>query len=304
MTLFIPLRKVDAAQRLVYGQIDETPDRADEVFDYKSSKPLFQAWSQDVRKATDGKSLGNVRAMHGKVAAGKLENISFDDAAKRIEICARIVDDAEWQKVEQGVYTGFSPGGRYVSRWQDGDYTRYTAQPSEISIVDLPCIPSASFTMVKIDGIEEQVAFRLRKVGARNSQADLALIQAIHDSAVALGASCSADDDGEGGDEAMDSAGADDDGADKAARIGNLAKVRGELSKLLDERDALKKRVAELESRPVPGGPALRALSKGQDVALAAEQDAVAKIEAMPDGEAKSLALIKLAHRHPMVVRF
>lgn len=26
--MFIPLRKADAAQRLVYGRIDETPDRA------------------------------------------------------------------------------------------------------------------------------------------------------------------------------------------------------------------------------------------------------------------------------------
>ncbi len=110
MTPFIPLRKADAAQRLVFGRIDETPDRSGEVFDYASSKPEFQAWSEGVQKASDGKSYGNVRAMHGKVAAGKLVGLTFDDAAKSIELCAHIVDDGEWKKVEQGIYTGFSPG--------------------------------------------------------------------------------------------------------------------------------------------------------------------------------------------------
>ena len=159
MSLFIPLRKVDAAQRLVYGQIDETPDRAGEVFDYKSSKKHFVAWSKTIQKATGGKSFGNVRAMHGSVAAGKLEGISFDNKNRSIQLTARIIDDGEWEKVEQGVYTGFSPGGRYIKRWRDGNLTRYTAEPSEISIVDLPCIPSASFTMVKADGAEVEVPF-------------------------------------------------------------------------------------------------------------------------------------------------
>lgn len=163
LAMFVPLAKADAAQRLVYGYIDETPDRAGEVMDYDTSKPHFEAWSDTFAKATDGKSVGNLRAQHGKVAAGIFEKIAFDDDAKRIELCARIVDDNEWAKVEAGVYTGFSPGGRYAKRWQDGAHRRYTALPSEISIVDLPCIPTATFTMVKADGLEEQVEFVLDK---------------------------------------------------------------------------------------------------------------------------------------------
>lgn len=31
LAMFIPLQKADAAQRLVYGWFDETPDRAGEV---------------------------------------------------------------------------------------------------------------------------------------------------------------------------------------------------------------------------------------------------------------------------------
>jgi hypothetical protein len=92
-----------------------------EVCDYASTKPFYQKWSQNFASATDGRSLGNLRAMHGNVAAGKLVEIAFNDEAKQVEICGKVVDDAEWQKVEEGVYTGFSQGGRYLKRWPDPD---------------------------------------------------------------------------------------------------------------------------------------------------------------------------------------
>ena len=73
MKLFIPITKVDAKQRLVYGRVvAEEVDKSDEIFDYATSKPLFQAWSSDFQKATDGKSSGNLRAMHGSTAAGAI----------------------------------------------------------------------------------------------------------------------------------------------------------------------------------------------------------------------------------------
>ncbi len=162
--MFIPLMKADATQRLVFGSIDETPDRSGEVLDYATARPAFEAWSKTFVDATDGKSLGNVRAQHDmKKACGKLVELTFDDDAKRINFVAKIVDDQEWEKVEEGVYTGFSPGGRYTKRWQDGQYRRYTPGVSEMSIVDIPCIPSGTFTMVKADGAEEEVPFILSK---------------------------------------------------------------------------------------------------------------------------------------------
>ena len=163
LQMFIPLRKADAAQRLVSGYATaEAPDRSGEICDYASTKPFYEQWSEIFAKATDGKSLGNIRAMHGAVAAGKITSIRFDDAEKRIEIAAKIVDDDEWRKVEEGVYTGFSQGGAYVKRWPDPenpDLTRYTAAPSEISLVDLPCLPDASFELIKADGASETRAF-------------------------------------------------------------------------------------------------------------------------------------------------
>jgi hypothetical protein len=160
--IFAKLEKVDAVQRTVYGiAISETLDRSGEIFDYQTSKPEFEKWSSDIRQATDGKSFGNVRAMHGHLAIGKVTDISFDDAGRAIHVAAKIVDDAEWKKVEEGVYTGFSIGGKYLKRWQDGDLKRYTAVPSELSLVDMPCVPTATFTMIKADGTEELRKFAL-----------------------------------------------------------------------------------------------------------------------------------------------
>ena len=163
LNLFIPLSKADAAQRLIYGYATaELPDRSGEICDYATTKPYYEQWSADFAKASGGKSLGNLRAMHGKVAAGKISAIAFNDDEKRIEIAAKIVDDEEWRKIEEGVYTGFSQGGAYVKRWADPenpDFTRYTACPSEISLVDLPCLPQATFELVKADGVHEKRAF-------------------------------------------------------------------------------------------------------------------------------------------------
>lgn len=359
MSLFIPLCKVDAAQRLVYGQIDETPDRAGEVFDYKSSKRHFMSWSRGVQKATGGKSFGNVRAMHGPVAVGKLEDIHFNDASRSIQLTARIIDDGEWRKVEQGVYTGFSPGGRYVRRWRDGDLTRYTAEPSEISIVDLPCIPSASFTMVKADGGEVQMPFRRDDGGAasdggnsgddtsQDSQDDSDPDDAYsRDRLADLLSSLDWLDDGDGweddwalgddpipdevrtwlengadilapylsDDDTDGDTGTDDGDGDAygaAARPRGWMKMRRDLAVLRDslgrmsgERGRLMARIEALEAQPRAGGPVLKAVAKGEDVGHGGLEEEVRLAKGIEDEQARAVALIKLAHRQPKVLRF
>jgi len=151
---FIPVIKVDEERRLVYGtMVEEVVDNSGEIFDYGTSKPYFEAWTQKYQELTDGASHGNLRAMHQPISAGKLTEMEFFDDLKRIDVCAKVVDDAEWTKVLEGVYTGFSIGGKYIKRWktEDGVY-RYTASPIETSLVDAPCIPTATFQIVKADG--------------------------------------------------------------------------------------------------------------------------------------------------------
>lgn len=153
MSLFFRVNKIDEERRMVFGcAAAEEPDRQNEILDYEGSKPYFKSWSESVRKDSQGKSAGNVREMHTLSAVGALEQIQFDDAAKKIEVAAKIIDDDAWRKCVAGVYCGFSIGGKYAKSWQDGKLTRYIADPSEVSIVDRPAIPSATFELLKADG--------------------------------------------------------------------------------------------------------------------------------------------------------
>jgi hypothetical protein len=179
VNVFLPITKVDEAKRLVYGRAaHEVIDHSDEVFDYKSSKQNFINWSKLMHTESGGKSFGNIRGMHSNIAAGKVaEPLKFNDAEKAIDIVAKVVDDNEWQKVVEGVYTGFSMGGSYARKWADvmngKSVTRYTANPNEVSLVDRPCIPTAKyFDIQKADGTVMRKMFKLaedqeREIGGR-----------------------------------------------------------------------------------------------------------------------------------------
>ena len=300
MNIFVPITKIDAAQRLVYGVVTaEAPDVSGEVCDYASTKPHYQKWSQNFASASGGKSFGNLRAMHGNVAAGKLVEIAFNDEQKRIEICGKVVDDAEWQKVEEGVYTGFSQGGRYLKRWPDPDapaLMRYTAEPMEVSLVDHPCLPEATFAVIKADGSTELRKFKtgaasdmesaaeaLAKIGARHSKADKNRIKQTHDLLVDLDPDCCpaaglaganvhakpkfSPQAGEG----AANADPDDeiDGTEKLAKLldcsveRSLAKALRGVSVQIDEIAA---RVKKIEDQPLPlGATSVRVAEKSED---------------------------------------
>lgn len=175
--LFARLAKVDEAKRTVTGVMaSEMPDHVNEVFDYDTSKAYFQQWSDSVAKATNGASVGNVRVMHGNSVAGKLLAMMFDDAAKTIEVTAEVVDDNEWKKVLKGCYAGFSIGGKYINKWDDGALKRYTAKPNEVSLVDMPCIPDALFDVGKADAefdlLKTDGSHELRKFVTDATQGD------------------------------------------------------------------------------------------------------------------------------------
>jgi hypothetical protein len=157
MDIFARIYKIDESTRTVTGRAaQEVLDRSNEIMDYKKSKPFFQRWSAECFQDSGGRSHGNVREMHSNIAAGKLTSIAFDDTEHAIDVEAQIVDDGSWAKCLAGVFTGFSIGGAYQNKTQDilngKMVTRYTAAPSEISLVDRPCIPSALFEVTKRDG--------------------------------------------------------------------------------------------------------------------------------------------------------
>lgn len=154
--IFCPLVKVDAAKREVWGVVTaEEPDKDNEICDYATTAPYYEKVVKEMSKATDGANIFPLRAMHGLIAAGKGISIEFRKEAKEVYMGFKVVDDTEWKKVQENVYTGFSQGGRYIKKWKDGDYTRYTAAPGEVSLVDMPCCTRAHFDYIKADGSVE-----------------------------------------------------------------------------------------------------------------------------------------------------
>ena len=166
-SLFCRISKVDEEKRTVTGiGASEAIDAEGEIFDYDSSKPYVEAWSEGAQQRSQGKSFGNIRAQHDpKKAAGNLiEPIVFDDTQKLLILTAYISDDQEWEKCLCGTYTGFSICGPIVGeKWSDATnpgVKRYTCAPVEFSVCDLPCNEEAVFTAVKAGGITEERKFK------------------------------------------------------------------------------------------------------------------------------------------------
>lgn len=155
---FVPFAKVDEAKREVSGIVTaEVPDKEGETCDYFGSKPYFQSWSSEFEKATNGKSCGNLRLMHTLTVVGKGLAIDFRDDVREIHMTFKVTDDKAWSDVQEGVLTGFSQGGKYVKSPDANG--RYTASPSEVSLVDNPCLGVCHFAYVRSDG-----AVEMRKV--------------------------------------------------------------------------------------------------------------------------------------------
>jgi hypothetical protein len=161
--LFATITKADETRREVHGTlVEEAVDKDGEIFDYATSKPFFEKWNSFFEEKTDGKSVGNLRAMHTKIAAGKFIRMDYDDASKVVRVVAKVTDDDQWKNVCEGVYTGFSIGARVVGKKfydKAADAWRWTADPYEGSLVDNPAMYGTTFSRVCADGAQEQVKF-------------------------------------------------------------------------------------------------------------------------------------------------
>ena len=301
LDLFLPLTKVDLDGRMVHGVATaEAPDRAGEICDYGTTKPYFEAWANGAREASAGKSLGAVRAMHQRIAAGKLTDISFDDDGKRIMVSAKIVDDDEWEKVVEGVYTGFSQGGRYVKRWTDdtNGLTRYTADPTEISLVDVPCLPGATFQVVK-DGIVEERVFAAapQTVNLQGSPAPESVAPPPPPEAPQTSSS-----------QALAKAAlANASAADKLEKaVEENSRLRAALGLVTPQLDALAKRIAELEAQPLAPKAALRAPPRewdgGGEGRPGGVETAIKTLSELPEKE-RTMALMKVSLANPRDMR-
>jgi phage head maturation protease len=204
MKLYATIAKIDQDQHMVFGYAStEALDSQGEVV----KREALEAALPDYMR------FANIREMHQPSAVGVATEAELDE--RGLYLAAKIVDPAAWEKVAAGVYKGFSIGGKVVSRDRVQKHVITGVRLSEISLVDRPANPEAVFTMYKSD--DEPTL----KIGARNSAADLQMIQDIHDRAVALGAACDDCDPD------------DQDGAQDADKIAGLIAERNALRKAL-----------------------------------------------------------------------
>src|SRR5205085_7326327 len=134
MRFYWPIAKVDAEQRMVWGYA--STEAEDDQGETVSRDALAAALDDYMRFA-------NIREMHQPSAIGVAKEAAVDD--KGLYLGAKIVDGDAWHKVVEGVYKGFSIGGRVTAR-DPGDRRLITAlHLTEISVVDRPANPEAVF---------------------------------------------------------------------------------------------------------------------------------------------------------------
>lgn len=138
-SFFLPIAKIDKQRRTISGYAS-TPalDLDGEVVSLdavKKALPGYWEWR-------------NIREMHGPSAVGVAKEANVDD--KGLFLSAKIVDDDAWQKCVEGVYKGFSVGGKKLAK--KGNIIT-DIDLVEISVVDRPANPECKFDVHKAAGV-------------------------------------------------------------------------------------------------------------------------------------------------------
>lgn len=133
--VFLPIAKVDEKKRTVSGYASTpTKDSDGEIVTLeavRSALPDYMTW-------------GNIREMHALKAVGVAKEANMD--TKGLFLTAKIVDDNAWNKCLEGVYKGFSIGGRKLAK--EGDKIT-EIELTEVSVVDRPANPDCKITLAK-----------------------------------------------------------------------------------------------------------------------------------------------------------
>jgi len=161
MNLFSEFAKVGSdEQRMVWGYAS-TGD-VDSQNDIVDQGALREAW---------GDYWGNVREMHKASAVGVVREHSFDD--RGLYIGVYVGDDQAWHKVREGIYKGFSIGGRALAR-DTQDNRRITKLAlREISLVDRGANENAKFSLFKFDHDEGNDSMAQNELKVKLDTSDL-----------------------------------------------------------------------------------------------------------------------------------
>ena len=145
--------KFDEEKRMVYGYAtNETLDSQGEIVENSATAEAIVEY----------KDWANIREMHSNSAVGTAPIIEMKKDG--LWLGAHIVDDAAWAKVKAGVYKGFSIGGKIIDRVEEysEDLGRVIKRIkkymlTEISLVDRPANPLATFSFIKRESDTNEV---------------------------------------------------------------------------------------------------------------------------------------------------
>jgi len=162
-----PFVKVETAEdggRDVYGFATlERKDKQGEIADYSGTVKAFEKWSAEIGKASQGKSAGNLRVMHQPVPVGSVVHWEPGETTEVVDGTEQTLKGVlvrshvpPWKEetikdIDAGILTSYSIGGSYAERHWDADANafRYTPELAELSLVDNPAVPGATFSIVK-----------------------------------------------------------------------------------------------------------------------------------------------------------
>lgn len=158
--LYGEITKIDEDKRMVFGYAStDAEDAQNEIVEWDATNDALDEYSQ----------WRTVREMHrSDSAVGTAPVLKMDETG--LFIGAKVIDESAWKKVKEGVYKGFSIGGRYLHREPNYDdlldktvwhVTKYKL--NEISLVDRPCNPDATYSMVKINTEEFDIKEEMSK---------------------------------------------------------------------------------------------------------------------------------------------
>lgn len=172
MRIYAAIRKFDEARRLVWGYAStEALDAQGEIIKREAVEAALPNYMR----------FGNIREMHQASAVGVATDAEMDDRGLHLKV--KVIDDDAWRKVEEGVYKGFSIGGRVTERDRLERHIVTGCEISEISLVDRPANAECVFDIYKVllpalpegederldpsglDGLIKSQRFLLEKIG-------------------------------------------------------------------------------------------------------------------------------------------
>jgi phage head maturation protease len=168
---WMDLHKIDAEQRIIEG-FATTEEIDDEAGIWQGQMYKGDVVSAEAVKEAlpDYMEWANLREMHDLSAVGVVIKAELIDGDVEVDgrtyknplhIVAKVVDDEAWRKVKEGVYKGFSIGGKVIKAVLEkitGQLVRKVVKLMmvEISLVDRPRNPGARILLWKSFSLDEQ----------------------------------------------------------------------------------------------------------------------------------------------------